>query len=198
MLLFADDVLLLALSRATLSAIYIAFRSFCTAHRLTISKPKAKAMVARDASVGNSIDLAGDVYEVVSTFRYLGVMLDSTGGTAPILGHIATSAARGFGGLCDFLGVHGWSTVWTRLVLYDVYVRTHLTFACATWAPYYLEMGHLESRDSQFGKLANQYRRGLRILTGMRPEVRVEVLHVAVLRWPLEVAVAKATWRYYK
>jgi hypothetical protein len=88
--------------------------------------------------------------------------------------------------------------VWTRLVLYDVMVRTHLTFAAPTWAPTYLKVGEVAPRGTPLGALAGLHRQGLRVLAGVGHQVRTEVLFVALVRWPLELLLAKAVWRYYR
>lgn len=45
--------------------------------------------------------------------------------------------------------------------------------------------------------MCKQYRKGLRIFSGCPVTLRSEVLYVVLLRWPLEVALAKAVWRYF-
>lgn len=43
-------------------------------------------------------------------------------------------AARGaFASLCEFIGVQKWSLPWMRLVLFGVFVTTHLLFGAAVW-----------------------------------------------------------------
>lgn len=100
-------------------------------------------------------------------------------------------------GMCDFLATQQWSILWTRLVLHDVYVRTHMTFTAAVWAPSYLRVGHLATDDGPLGRLAAQYRRGLRTLLHLGPHTRSTILYIIACRWPLELLLAKATWRYY-
>lgn len=75
-LLFADDVVLIAHSYQGLSAIYGAFKSFCIQHRLTISVEKTKAMITKGYTGGSHVSLGGDEFEVISQFRYLGVWMD--------------------------------------------------------------------------------------------------------------------------
>ena len=52
--------------------------------------------------------------------------------------------------------MHKWCVPWTKLVLFEVYVRSHMTFAAATWVPAYLEMGQWAARDTPLGILAAQ------------------------------------------
>ena len=88
-------------------------------------------------------------------------------------------------GMCDFIATQQWSILWTHLVLHDVYVRTHMTFTAAVWAPSYLRVGHLATDDGPLGRLAAQYRRGLRTLLHLGPHTRSTILYII------------ATGRYY-
>ena len=82
-------------------------------------------------------------------------------------------------------------------MLFDVYIRTHLTFSAAAWAPKYLQPGALSTQAGPVREMAVWYRRSLRLLSGADPTVRTEVLCTALVRWPLEVPLAKAVQRYY-
>ena len=72
-LLFADDVVLLAWTLQGLETVYVAFREFCRVNRLTISAAKTVAMLPRHPDPPAQLTLAGDTYSVVPHFRYLGV-----------------------------------------------------------------------------------------------------------------------------
>ena len=37
--------------------------------------------------------------------------------------------------LASFVQQHGWNTPHTRLVLFDIYVRSVLQYGCPVWAP---------------------------------------------------------------
>ena len=47
---------------------------------------------------------------------------------------------------------------WTRLVLYDVYVRTLMTYGAAVWTPQFLEGLDEAHTRSPLGQLAVLYR----------------------------------------
>ena len=79
LLLFADDVALLARSEAGLGRLYRAFKGFCSQNHLTISSAKTKAMVQMPGPPPATITLDGDTYEVLPTFTYLGVTVTPTG-----------------------------------------------------------------------------------------------------------------------
>ena len=99
--------------------------------------------------------------------------------------------------LYDFLATQGWTVPWTRLVLFGVYVRTHLTFGAATWCPAYLHPGAIAQGHTPLCQLAVEHRRALRTLTQSPADIRSSILFIATLQWPLEVALAKVTYRYY-
>ena len=143
-------------------------------------------------------ELEGEGYECVGEFKYLGVQVDSRGHPATVAAALLKAARGSLGALCTHVGTQGWRTVWTRLVLYDVMVRTHLTFAAPVWAPTYLRLGEVAPRGTPLGALAGLHRQGLHVLAGIGQQVRVEVMFVALVRWPLELLLAKAVWRYYR
>lgn len=140
LLLFADDVALLARTRADLERIYLAFRTFCQANHLTISASKTKAFVV-GSSEETELCLGDDTFEVVTEFKYLGFMLDTRASAGHMIQHRLAAARGGYGGLCEFLGVQQWYHPWIRLVLFDVYVRTQLTFGAPVWSPRFLVRG---------------------------------------------------------
>lgn len=140
----------------------------------------------------------GDSYRVVPEFRYLGVYIDRAGRPSTVAAHQLQAAKGSFARLCTYLGTQGWTLIWTRLVLYEVYVRTHLTFGAPTWAAAYLRRGEISSDRGPLGLLSITYRQGLRTMTGLDGYTRGAVLYIVTLRWPVEVALAKAVYRYYK
>ena len=79
--------------------------------------------------------MAGFSFRVVDSFRYLGLLFDSGGTADTLVEDMVGRARRAFGGLCEFLGTQRWRVPWTRLVLFDIYVRSLMTFGAAVWAP---------------------------------------------------------------
>ena len=91
LLLFADDVALLARTRSDLERIYLAFRTFCQANHLTISVSKTKAFVVGSGEE-TELCLADDTFEVVTEFKYLGFMLDTRASAGRIIQHRLAAA----------------------------------------------------------------------------------------------------------
>lgn len=90
----------------------------------------------------------------------------------------------------------GWRVPWTRLVLFDVYVRSTLLFAAPVWAPG--ELAYTFPHETQgLRPLGLLYRRGLRLLANVPIDTRISVLHTVTCRPPLTLPMGKAVWRYY-
>ena len=83
------------------------------------------------------------------------------------------------------------------MLLLDVYVRTRLTYGAAVWTPGLLGPMGDSPPPSPVGPLATIYRQCIRTLLGIPRDIRMEVIYTLTLRWPLELALGKATWRYY-
>ena len=107
-----------------------------------------------------------------------------------------TRAAAAFSRLCGYLGVLGWSTPHTRLVLFDVYVRSTMLFAAPVWAP--LAVGTtFPGESAALEALHVLYRRGLRLMVGAPCDTRTSVLYTITARPPLGLPLGKAMVRYY-
>lgn len=50
---------------------------------------------------------------------------------------------------------------------------------------------------SGLAPLISVFRRGLRLMLGLDSDVRMEVVYVVAMRFPVEVLMAKAIWRYF-
>ena len=85
------------------------------------------------------------------------------------------------------------------MILLDVYVGTQLVFAAPVWVPVYIRrsLGLASGHFSPITRLSAQHRLGLRTLLHIPLELRTTVLYAATMRFPLEVLLAKASWRYY-
>lgn len=81
-LLYADDVAILAPSSEGLRRLFGAFSTFCSAEHLTISEKKTKVLIS-SPSWSSACFVAGAYsFEVVPAFRYLGITIDTTASPA--------------------------------------------------------------------------------------------------------------------
>ena len=74
-------------------------------------------------------------FEVVSEFKYLGMVFDGKGSEKKMVANMLVKARKTFHWLVSFLNQNGWQHPNLRLVLFDVYVRSILQYGCSVWAP---------------------------------------------------------------
>ncbi len=79
--------------------------------------------------------VGGYSFGVEREFRYLGVLLDEHASIHRMMSDIIRRAHIAYARLCEYVGTMGWTSPWTRLVIYDVFVRSTMTFAAPVWAP---------------------------------------------------------------
>lgn len=118
-----------------LRGLFGAFQAFCLAEHLTVSEKKTKVVISSPAWSDPCFTVGSFSFEVVTQFCYLGIMLDSVASTHRMRQGVLTKAMGALHRLYEYVGTMGWRTPWTRLVLYDVYVRSTLLFAAPVWAP---------------------------------------------------------------
>ena len=80
-------------------------------------------------------------FQCVAEFRYLGLLIDQSASARRMVEHRLGKARGAFATLCEFVGVQRWGLPWMRLVLFDVYVTTHLLFGAAVWGATCYERG---------------------------------------------------------
>ena len=59
-------------------------------------------------------------FEVVSEFKYLGLVFDSRGGEKLMIARLLEQGRKYFGWLVSFLNLNGWTHPNLRMVLFDV------------------------------------------------------------------------------
>ena len=75
----------------------------------------------------------GTEIPVVQLFKYLGLEFDGTRSTRSMIRHRLLEARKAWGRLMGKLISRGWQDRATRLVLYDVFVRSVLLYGCTVW-----------------------------------------------------------------
>ena len=68
----------------------------------------------------------GNCFEVVSTFKYLGLMFDHEANPRVMVADLLAKGVKVFHWLRKFVSQNGWRIPHTRLVLLNVYVRAVL------------------------------------------------------------------------
>ena len=93
-----------------------------------------------------------------------------------------------------FLVSRGWRDRATRLLLFEVFVRSCLPYGAGVWGVALLPAsGSL--REDMTGQFGVFYRRCLRALLGVHGHLRSEIVYVLSARLPLQLYVAKVVVR---
>lgn len=161
-----------------------------------MSEKKTKVVVQSRTWSSSTFAVPGFSFEVVPSFCYLGVSLDSVASTHRMRQDVMTRATIALHRLFEYVGAVGWRVPWTRLVLFDVYVRSVLLFAAPVWAPDVLGVG-FPGEAPALKPLGVLYRRGLRLMADVPVDTRTSLLYVITCRHPITLPMGKAVWRYY-
>lgn len=103
-LLFADDVVLLARTLEGLGHLFESFSTFCSSNHLRISRAKTQVMVVRDDNT-DMVSFGSWQFKCVQEFKYLGLVFNKTASDVHMITHRLAAARGAFVKLCEFLGV---------------------------------------------------------------------------------------------
>ena len=102
--LFADDAALVCSCRENMLLATRIFDEGATEHGLTLSVPKTKLLVARTGLTNNNLaplELDGGIVGVVEQFKYLGSLVEASGGVTGEVSCRIAQASGAFGSLRD-------------------------------------------------------------------------------------------------
>ena len=146
LLLYADDLALLASSAAGLQAQLTVLEAFCQQRGLTVNLVKTKVMLLA-GQLGNTaavalakrgrLSFAGKQLQVVSEFRYLGVVFSCSqtlvASAAPARCAPARLAMLDMRERCNLLGLEATRV---QLLLFNSLVDSKLSYGSEVWAPH--------------------------------------------------------------
>ena len=145
-LLYADDLALLATTAAGLQAQLAVLEAFCQQRALTVNLVKTKVMLLaghKDSSAAvaaaerGRLSFAGERLPVVSEFRYLGIVFSSSRTLAATAASARCIAARlalhDMRARCSFLQLE---TAAVQLHLFHSLVDSKLSYGSEVWAPH--------------------------------------------------------------
>jgi hypothetical protein len=141
-LLYADDLTLVASTPADLQVLLDALQSFCAANSLHVNVDKSAIVVfgKRKPRVGVEIPHQGWHYAgvrlpVVPEFRYLGITFHQTGGVSVCVSALSAAAMRATWGLLARCKSMQLSTLQLRMSLFESIVSPILVYCSEVWGP---------------------------------------------------------------
>lgn len=213
-LLYADDLALLATSAAGLQAQLDILERFCKRLGLTVNLVKTKVMLlagehssqaALTAAQNGKVSFAGERLPVVSEFRYLGIMFSSSRTLAAAAAPGRCTAARlallDMRARCSFLELQ---SARVQLHLFHSLVDSKLSYGSEVWAPHLAALAArravvsgsagTKSAPSEPELLHQQF---LRSLLGVRHATPVAVVQAETGQLPLYIQWLKRTVRFW-
>jgi hypothetical protein len=138
LLLFADDLTLLATKALELQAQIDVLSEFADCFGLVVNVAKTNIVVFRHdrAPVADHWTYKGLLIPIVSSFKYLGVMFHEKSGVAKAASNLIESAHRAMFAVdarCQSLHIH---SIPIKLRIFDSIVQPVAHYACEVWTPY--------------------------------------------------------------
>jgi hypothetical protein len=133
MLVFINDLALTSESEVGLQQQLYVFQLFYVKCGLTVNVKKTKVMVFNLVDPCQKFVFKGDVIELVQTFKYLGILFETTSNLESTVEHLAVASRRSLFALnccCAELRI---MNVKLCCDLFNMFVRSTTSYACEVW-----------------------------------------------------------------
>jgi hypothetical protein len=133
LLFFVDDLVLISESEVGLQQQLDTLQQLCNECELIMNVAKTKAMVFNSVDPCQEFVFKGDVIERVQTFKYLGILLETTPNLDNVVEHLATVSRCSLFALnrrCAELRI---MDVKLHCNLFNMLVRSTTNYACEVW-----------------------------------------------------------------
>ena len=200
-LLYADDLVLLAESPSDLQNMLDILKQFCELNKMVVNVKKSEIVIFNRQFIRGEktprIQYNGMDMEIKEMFIYLGVLFEEEGGIKKVAMRWFN---KGRGALysmirrCNELDIHN---VYIKCRLFDSLVRPLLSYGSEIWGPAILSKGS-GFVDTGFQKTLEQLHRGfLRQCLGVRKTVPDVVLMTELRKEPLTFCLLKSSMRFW-
>lgn len=142
LLLYADDLTLLASSAADLQRLLQCLQEFCDTYQMRVNVAKCAVVVfgKRRAVPGQHFPVGGWVYDgqpvpVVPQFRYLGIEFHETKGVSASVDALRSAGLRAMWGMLGRCSDMEVASIEVQVQLFDALVAPVLGFCAEVWAP---------------------------------------------------------------
>ncbi len=133
LLLFADDLVLMSESKVGLQQQLDVLQQFCVKRGLIVNIKKTKVMVFNFVYPCQEFVFEGDVIEHVETFKYLGILLETTPNLDNVVEHLAVASRRSLFALNRRYVELRIMDVKLHCDLFNTLVCSTSSYACEVW-----------------------------------------------------------------
>ena len=145
-LMFADDMVLMAEKEEELQALVEKVKEYCDEWKLEINVGKTKVMVvSKDGSTSTRITYGTEMLECVREFTYLGTVFTADGKWEKEVERRTQAGRAALGGISKQVVWNRTISVKVKKVLFSPLVKSRLTYGGDVWWPSKAEMGKLET-----------------------------------------------------
>ena len=181
-LLWADDLVLLALDLESAQTLLNTFTSFCTTWGLDINIIKTNLVIFNKRSLKNNtelINLDGKQISTVESYCYLGLVLHMNGSVNPAVENLRSKSLRALFALRNYVNRESVS-IYSLLKLFDFLIKPIITYGSPIWTPHLLI-------TKTINRVSINERSGLDKLYKVLTSNSVELLHLKHLKWILGI-----------
>ena len=180
-MLWADDLVLLALNKDSLQVLLNQLREFCHNWGLVVNMTKTEVMIFNSSGkiLKESKTLKyGDInIKSTSEYTYLGITITLTGTYNLAVTNLRKKALRGYFGLRSIIDWRYLKTS-SMIKLFDSLIKPILTYGCQVWLPYLSkrELDKLYASEAISQDVTNAF-----------SKTTYETTHLAILKWIIGV-----------
>jgi hypothetical protein len=201
-LLYADDLVLLAETLQDLQQLLHTVSIFCKHNAMTVNIRKSEAVVfnRRFCSCAHKAKVTYDgvELEVKPFFVYLGIVFDEEGDIRKAATHCINKGRGAMYAMirrCHELELHN---VHIKIRLFDSLVRPIVSYGCEVWGPSFMASGKCLADFGLRKNLEVLHKRFLKRCLGVRDSVADVVLMHELRRVPLSVGILKQVLNFRK
>lgn len=188
MLLYADDMALLARSPGELQQMLDLLAEFSDAKHMVVSVPKTEVVVFRKPASRPQPNwqwtYKGERVQQSAEFRYLGIIFHETRGVSAAISSLATAARRAMWAMLSRFKMARMVDINLKLSMFSSLVLPIMEYCGEVWGP-----GLLSSADGWAGACNNELQRVqnlfLRQLGHLRSTVSTQIMHTELCKEPV-------------
>jgi hypothetical protein len=175
LLLFANNLVLTLKSEVGLQQQLDTLQQFCVDRGLIVNVEKTKAMVFNSVDPCQEFVFKGDAIESVQTFKYLGILLETTPNLDSAMEHLSAASRHSLFALNRHCAELCIMDVKLHCDLFNTLVHSTTSYACEIW---------VDSRKIEAIEVV--YRGFLKSLLGVRKTTNTSIILVEFGKFPFE------------